>query len=162
MKIHAISSSSDTACSSWLFQHWYHQFWFIWRQQLPSVLLFYHACYSLFLKTATVCCWHTCIILLHETDTAALTKPTDCSSLTPSVLNSLLASTASNSYDIIPVSDLKQQQAVTALWRFYVCIVQFFIGNVDNTIRHPDKLVMFIVIKLQISAAVFFPIVPHV
>ena len=92
----------------------------------------------------------------------SINKPTDCSSLTPSVLNSLLTSTASNSYDIIPVSDLKQQQAVTALWRFYVCIVQFFIGNVDNTIRHPDKLVMFIVIKLQMYAAVFFPIVPHV
>ena len=93
VKIQAISNSSDTACSSWLFQHWYHQFWFIWRQQLPSVLLFYHAWYSLFLQTAAVCSQHTCIILLHQTDTA-LTTLTDCSSLIPSVLNSLLVSAA--------------------------------------------------------------------
>ena len=48
-------------------------------------------------------------------------NPTDCSSLIPSVLNSLLATTLWYSYDIIPVSGLKVQQAVTGLWRFCVC-----------------------------------------
>ena len=48
-------------------------------------------------------------------------KPTDCSSLIPSILNSLLASTAWYSYDIIPVSGCWRQQAVTGLWRFCVC-----------------------------------------
>ena len=48
-------------------------------------------------------------------------NPTDCSSLIPSVLNSLWATTVWYSYDIIPVSGLKVQQAVTALCRFCVC-----------------------------------------
>ena len=48
-------------------------------------------------------------------------NPTDCSSLTPSVLNSLQATTVWYSYDIIPVSGLKMQQAVTGLWCFCVC-----------------------------------------
>ena len=48
-------------------------------------------------------------------------NPTDCSSLIPSVLNSLLATIVWYSYDIIPVSGLKVQQAVTGLWRFCVC-----------------------------------------
>ena len=36
------------------------------------MLLVHHACYSLFLQTATVCSQHTCIILLHQTDTAKI------------------------------------------------------------------------------------------
>ena len=60
------------------YQHWcliicFHQSWFIWYQPLPSVLLGHHACYSLFLQTATVCPQHTCTILLHQTDTALTT-----------------------------------------------------------------------------------------
>ena len=51
-------------------------FYFIWYQQLPSVLLVHHACYSLFLQTATVCSQHTCIILLHQTGTALTTQQT--------------------------------------------------------------------------------------
>ena len=64
-----------------LYQHWYliiciHQSWFIWYQQLPSVLLIHHACYSLFLQTATVCSQHTFIILLHQADTTLTTQQT--------------------------------------------------------------------------------------
>ena len=75
-----------------LYQHWclicIHQSWFIWYNSFHQWLLVHHTCYSLFLQTATVFSQHTCIILLHQTDTA-LTNPTDCSSLIPSVLNSL-------------------------------------------------------------------------
>ena len=49
---------------------------FISPDELPSVLLVHHACYSLFLQTATVCSQHTCIILLHQTDTALTTQQT--------------------------------------------------------------------------------------
>ena len=64
-----------------LYQHWcliicIHQSWFIWYQHLPSVLLVHHACYNLFLQTATVCSQYTCIILLHQTDTALTTQQT--------------------------------------------------------------------------------------
>ena len=71
------------------------------------MLLVHRTCYSLFLQTATICPQHTCIILLHQTDTALTTQQT--------------ATTVWYSYDIIPVSGLKVQQAVTALWRFCVC-----------------------------------------
>ena len=70
-----------TAMMVSLYQHWclitcIHQAWFIWYQQLPSVLLVHHSCYSLFLQNATVCPKHTCIIMLHQTDTALTTQQT--------------------------------------------------------------------------------------
>ena len=46
-------------------------------------------------------------------------NPIDCSSLIPS-------------YDIIPVSGLKVQQAVTALWRFCVCRQSVQLSRVRN------------------------------
>ena len=79
------SGKCSDPCNSYdghsLYQHWcliicIHQSWFIWYQQLTSVLLNHHACYSLFLQTATVCSQHTCINLLHHTDTALTTQQT--------------------------------------------------------------------------------------
>ena len=55
-------------------------------------------------------------------------KPTDCSSLIPSVLNSLLASTAWYSYDIIPVSGCRRQQAVTVCGVF-ACVDDWHLGH---------------------------------
>ena len=84
-KTHALLQHLSNPCNSYdghsLYQHrcliiCIHQSWFIWCQQLPSVLLVHHACYSLFLQTATVCSQHTCIILLHQTDTALTTQQT--------------------------------------------------------------------------------------
>ena len=95
-----------------------------------SVLLVHHAfmpvgCYDLFLQTATVL-FPTYLYHSVTSDWYSPDKPTDCSSLIPSslipsILNSLLATTAWYSYDIIPVSGRKVQQAVTGLWRFCVC-----------------------------------------
>ena len=72
------------------------------------MLLVHHACYSLFLQTATVCSQHTCIILLHHTDTALLH-------------NRLFQSDTVSSGQSVGDNSLKVQQAVTALWRFCVC-----------------------------------------
>ena len=85
---------------------------------------FHQCCWSImpvtacsYRLTATVCSQHTCIILLHQTDTALTTQQT-----VPVWYRQFwTVSTVWYSYDIIPVSGLKVQQAVTSLWRFCVC-----------------------------------------
>ena len=54
---------------------------------------FHQCCWSFmpeFLQTATVCSQHTCIILLHQTDTALTTQQTDIVSAEQSVGDSSL------------------------------------------------------------------------
>ena len=82
--------------------------------------LVHHACYSLFLQTATVCSQHTCIILLHHTDTALTAQQT-----VPVWYRQFWTVCRRQQSDTVMISYLYQtwrlQQAVTGLWRFCVC-----------------------------------------
>ena len=74
----------------------------------------------LFLQTATVCSQHTCIILLHHTDTALTTQQT-----VTVWYRQFWTVCRRQQSDTAMISYLYQawrcKQAVTALWRFCVC-----------------------------------------
>ena len=89
---------------------------------------FHQCCWSIMPVTAcscrlqqSSCSKHTCIILLHQTDTALTTQQT-----VPVWYRQFWTvcwrQQSDAAYDIIPVSGLKVQQAVTGLWCFCVCI----------------------------------------
>ena len=83
------------------------------------MLLAHHACYRLFLQSAKVCSQHTCIILLHQTDTALTTQQSDTVSSEVTVCR---RQQCAYSYDIMRTCIRPEgEQAVTGLWHFCVC-----------------------------------------